>query len=141
MSDVPAIQMLSNRSYLLRAFYDWIVDSGCTPYMVVLTENHNVQVPQQFIEHGKVVLNVSPQATREFTIENKGVTFLARFSGVTREIYAPLASVSAIYAIENGRGMVFEEEDFIENSFDNAPKTSAADKKRAHLRVIKGDKG
>lgn len=139
MSDVQSVKMLSNRPYLLRAFYDWIVDSGCTPYIVVLTENYPVQVPTQFIENGKIVLNVSPEATRAFKIENKALTFLARFSGVTREIYAPVASVSAIYAIENGRGMVFEEEDFIEGVADKAPSVNATEKKRAHLRVVKKD--
>lgn len=134
------IKMLPNRPYLLRAFYDWIVDSGCTPYIVVNANEQGVEVPEQFIENGKIVLNASPPATRDFLIENHAVSFRARFSGVTRSIFAPVQAVLAIYAVENGRGIVFNEEDF--NDQGDAVAKPADNKKSAkkgkpHLRVVK----
>lgn len=142
------IKMLPNRPYLLRAFYQWIVDSHCTPYIVLDAENKLVRVPEQFIENGKIVLNVSPQATRDFEVTAHQLGFRARFSGVTRDITAPVASVLAIYAVENGRGIVFDEEDFSSSGDgevlpppDNSPpdnSTPAKGKKRPpHLRVVK----
>jgi stringent starvation protein B len=134
------VKMLPNRPYLLRAFYDWIVDSGCTPYVVVNANEQGVEVPEQFIENGKIVLNASPQATRDLAIENHALTFRARFSGVTRTIFAPVQAVLAIYAVENGRGIVFNEENF-DDQGDAVAKPSgkekSAKKGKPHLRVVK----
>ena len=54
--------MTPNRPYLLRAFFDWIVDNDCTPYIVVDTTIVGVSVPQNFIKAGEIVLNISPGA-------------------------------------------------------------------------------
>ena len=138
MSSLPNIQMLSNRSYLLRAFYDWIVDSQCTPYVIIDTEHHPVQLPREITQKGKVTFNVSPQAIRSLKIDHESFSFLTRFSGVTREINAPIDSVTAIYALENGRGMIFEEEDFMTGASLKEPpveaKTDASSK--SHLELI-----
>lgn len=103
-----------SRPYLLRAFYEWIVDNDWTPYVVVNAEVTGVSVPQDFVENGKIVLNVSPDAVRDLSLSNKYVSFSARFAGVPHEIYIPMRAVGAVYAKENGRGMVFkdEEDDF-----------------------------
>ena len=55
-------KMTANRPYLLRAFYDWIVDNKCTPYLVVDATYPAVKVPQQFVQNGQIVLNISPGA-------------------------------------------------------------------------------
>ncbi|MBU0455554.1 MAG: ClpXP protease specificity-enhancing factor [Pseudomonadota bacterium] len=103
--------MLSNKPYLLRAFYQWIVDSECTPYLLIDGEMKNVQVPQEFIEDGKIILNVSPRATRDFRISNHEVACRTSFGGVEKYISVPVQSIMAIYAMENGQGMVFEEDE------------------------------
>ncbi len=108
LDDIP---MSSSKPYLLRAFYDWIVDNNCTPYMVFNTEFPDVQVPQQYVEDGRIILNVAPVAVKSLLISNDGVQFNARFSSRLMEIYAPIKSVLAVYARENGRGMVFGDED------------------------------
>lgn len=103
--------MTSSRPYLLRAFYDWIVDNHFTPYIVVNADYPGVAVPQDYVENGRIILNVSPQAVRALKLLNDHVEFNARFAGIPYDIYAPVRAVGAIYAKENGRGMVFKEED------------------------------
>jgi len=47
--------MTSNQPYLLRAFYEWIVDNDLTPYIVVDATNELVEVPQEFVKDGQIV--------------------------------------------------------------------------------------
>jgi len=103
--------MTSSRPYLLRAFYDWIVDNNATPYIVVDADLPGVDVPREYIENGRIVLNISPSAARDLVLENDRVVFNARFSGVPYDIYIPIRAITAVYAKENGRGMVFKEEE------------------------------
>lgn len=118
--------MKSSRPYLLRAFYDWIVDSQLTPYLVINSEIKGVEVPQQFVEEGQIILNISPSAIRSLSLANTHVAFSAQFSGVSYSIYAPINAINAIYAKENGRGMVFSddtlEEDELVQADTEAPK-------------------
>ncbi len=102
--------MTSNRPYLLRAFYQWIVDNECTPYIVVEADMPHVEVPPQTVRDGQVVLNISPTAVQSLLLEDKQVTFSARFGGVPFEVYIPLYAISAIYARENGAGTMFPPE-------------------------------
>jgi stringent starvation protein B len=104
------MNMTSNKPYLIRAIYDWIVDNNLTPHLLVNAEYPGVQVPQEHVNNGRIVLNISPQACRGLHLENDRIVFTARFSGVTIQIYVVPAAVFAIYAKENGRGMEFGEE-------------------------------
>jgi stringent starvation protein B len=110
--------MTSNKPYLIRAIYDWIVDNRLTPYILVQAEYLGIQIPQEHVVDGKIVLNVSPSATRGLLLENDRIVFTARFSGKAEQIYVPPGAVLEIYAKENGRGIAFEVED--------APLTPAA---------------
>ncbi|MEE4462733.1 ClpXP protease specificity-enhancing factor [Azotobacter chroococcum] len=100
--------MNSSRPYLLRALYEWIVDNDCTPHLLVNAEMPNVQVPAGYVNDGQIVLNVSPSAVRNLHMDNQGVSFEGRFGGVAHSLYIPSDAVMAIYARENGQGMVFE---------------------------------
>lgn len=100
--------MNSNRPYLLRAFYEWIVDNDCTPHMVVNSEFPAVQVPQGFASDGQIVLNISPSAVRNLQMKNEAVSFEGRFGGVPHSLFVPLGAILGIYARENGEGMVFD---------------------------------
>lgn len=99
--------MTPNQPYLLKAFFDWIVDNQLTPYMVVNADFPNVTIPQQFVNDGQIVLNVSPSACVNFSIDTEMVSFQARFSGQPMLVSFPCAAVGAIYARENGAGTVF----------------------------------
>ncbi|WP_373288392.1 ClpXP protease specificity-enhancing factor [Legionella impletisoli] len=103
--------MTSSKPYLIRGLYDWIVDNDLTPYLLVNAEAQGVQVPQEHVVDGKIVLNISPQACRGLHLDNDRIVFTTRFSGQTSQISLTPGSVLAIYAKENGRGMEFEEEE------------------------------
>jgi len=103
--------MISSRPYLLRAFYEWIVDNHLTPYLVVNADWPEVEVPRDYVENGRIVLNVSPDAIRTLKLKNDHVAFNARFAGIPYDIYLPMRAVSAIYAKENGRGMIFKDDE------------------------------
>lgn len=105
--------MTSNQPYLLRAFYEWIVDNDLTPYIVVDATNELVEVPQDFVKDGQIVLNVSPSACVNFSLDVEGLSFQARFGGQPRRLSMPCEAVMAIYARENGAGTVFATEEDI----------------------------
>ncbi len=102
------MDMSSNQPYLIRAFYDWIVDNDCTPHLVVDAYQTNVSVPQAYVTDGQIVLNIAPRSVKAFSMDNEAVSFNTRFGGVPAEIYVPVKAILGIYARENGQGMVFE---------------------------------
>lgn len=103
--------MLSNRPYLLRAFYQWIVDSQCTPILVIDANNPRCKIPMDYAEGGEIVFNVSSSAVRDLKIANDFVEFKASFSGVIHIISAPVKAILAVYAEENGEGIFFDAEE------------------------------
>lgn len=105
--------MTSSKPYLIRAIYDWLVDNELTPYIVVDVKegDHRIQVPEEHISNGRIILNISPKACRGLHLENDRIIFSARFSGEVKQLFVPPQAVQAIYSKENGRGMVFSEED------------------------------
>jgi stringent starvation protein B len=98
---------LSTKPYLMRAIYDWCVDSGYTPYLSV-TVDSATRVPMEYVKDGQIVLNIGPVAVERFRIGNDLIEFSARFNGAGREISIPVGAVAAIYARENGQGLSFE---------------------------------
>jgi len=108
MSDIKKPAMSSSKPYLINALYQWIVDNKCTPYVLVDAYRPGVEVPQDFVKEGQIVLNVAPQAVMQLSIDNQGIRFNARFSGIPMDVYAPLSAILGIYAKENGQGMMFD---------------------------------
>ncbi|CAI1551382.1 Stringent starvation protein B [Serratia fonticola] len=102
--------MTPRRPYLLRAFYDWLLDNQLTPHLVVDVMRPDVQVPMEFARDGQIVLNIAPRAVGNLQLGDDEVTFNARFGGVPRQVLVPMAAVLAIYARENGAGTLFEPE-------------------------------
>lgn len=102
--------MTSSRAYLIRALNEWILDNDCTPYIVVNATMENVLVPEEHVNDGQIVLNITPSSVRNLLMDNEGVSFDARFNGQPQSLYAPIQAITAIYAKENGQGMVFEDE-------------------------------
>ena len=99
------------RPYLLRAYYDWLVDNSFTPYLVVDATYLGVNVPVEYVKDGQIVLNLSANATGNLQLANDFIQFNARFKGVSRELYIPMGAALAIYARENGDGVMFEPEE------------------------------
>lgn len=118
MSNIDIInsQFSSNKPYLFRALYQWILDNDGTPYLLVDATQLNVQVPREHVKNGQIVLNASPGAIQAWFVDNTAISFSARFSGKAQNIYIPMRSLLAVYAQENGLGMAFTEESGIEES-------------------------
>ncbi|TQV89814.1 ClpXP protease specificity-enhancing factor [Aliikangiella coralliicola] len=104
----------SNKPYLFRAIYEWLLDNEATPYILVDATKPYVDVPQEHIKNDQIVLNANPSAVRDWHVDNEAVSFNARFSGVSRHIYVPMNALMAIYAQENGLGMAFPPQDELE---------------------------
>ncbi len=102
--------MSPRRPYLLRAHYEWLLDNNMTPYLVVDVTLRGVNVPMEYARNGQIVLNIAPRAVGNLELANDEVRFNARFGGVPRQVYVPMAAVIAIYSRENGAGMMFEPE-------------------------------
>lgn len=111
MSDTKMPVVSSRRPYLLRAMHEWMTDNQQTPHLVVDANANNVEVPRQFVQDGKIVLNISFHATNGLTMNNECVEFNARFSGQTHYVRVPLHAVQGIYARETGQGMIFSDDD------------------------------
>lgn len=127
--------MTSSQPYLIRAIYEWIVDNNLTPYLMVDATRQGAIVPEDYLDdQGRIILNISPSATSELLMSNEEVTFNARFSGQAIGIVVPTYCVKAIYARENGQGMMFND--------DGGEDTSSTDvtgkKKRALLESVGG---
>lgn len=120
---------ISTKPYMLRAIYEWCTDNGYTPYLAVKVDGQT-RVPTQFVKNGEIVLNISFEATSGLKMENDSIHFNARFGGVSREIFVPVANVVAIYARENGQGMAFDvpkssADDLFEEQSDDLKGTAA----------------
>lgn len=129
------MEMTSNRPYVLRALYEWIVDNGMTPHVLVNANAGNVSVPEQHVHDGKIVLNISPAAVRDLDMGNTFITCHTRFSGNPFHISVPSSAILAIYAKENGKGMIFPEDESA--SSNRSEKESQHIGKRPKLKVVK----
>jgi len=126
--------MNSSRPYLIRAIHEWILDNEMTPHLLVDIEGDGVDVPAQQGQNGKIVLNISPQAVEGLMLGNDAIGFRARFGGIATDVYVPVAAVLAVYAKENGRGMVFSEED---NTPEPGDGSSPRQGRKPNLKIVK----
>ena len=133
--------MTSSRPYLIRAIHEWIGDNDLTPYVLVNAESPKAVLPQQFIENGKIVLNISAGAVTGLHIDDDWVLFSARFNGQAMDISIPIEAVLAIYAKENGQGMVLDREDSDDIPPPPGPKPATKSEKKSekkpHLQLVK----
>lgn len=137
--------MTSSNPYLLRALYEWIVDNGMTPHLLVDTRDSRVRVPVQFVKDNSIVLNLAPSAARDLMMRNDFISFSARFGGVPQEILVPVGSARRIYARETGQGMSLPEEESTTITAQDATEEPPKDPgpgpsnppKGSHLRRVK----
>tara|TARA_R110000868_G_scaffold318028_1_gene578797 strand:- start:11318 stop:11770 length:453 start_codon:yes stop_codon:yes gene_type:complete len=104
-------ELTSTKPYLVRAFYDWIADNDCTPYIIVDASHRDVVVPSNYVDEGRIILNIAGRAVNDFQMTNDFLDFEARFDGIVQKLYIPMDAIMAIYAHENGRGMVFADDE------------------------------
>ncbi|MBN2873426.1 MAG: ClpXP protease specificity-enhancing factor [Halothiobacillaceae bacterium] len=136
--------MLSKRPYLVPAFYDWIVDQGHVPHLVVNADAEGVVVPAAFVEEGHIQLNVGPNAVRNFHMDRVGVSFEARFGGHPEQIFVPMHAIRAIVDRDSGQGATFADEtdetfpDGSEVGHSSSSETGEDRKGRPRLRAVRG---
>lgn len=123
--------------YLLRAVYDWAVENGFTPHLIVDAAQPGVRVPAGSVQDGKIVLNVSPPAVQRFVLDSRAITFSARFGGKPFDVECALPAIRAIYARENGQGVGFPEADDSPPSAPEPGGTGRASGKRPTLKRVK----
>jgi stringent starvation protein B len=126
--------MTSLKPYLIRSIYEWIVDNDLTPHLLVDATHPDALLPEAFVEDGKIVLNVRPAAVHGLLLGNETIEFNARFSGRSQFLVAPVQAVLAIYAKENGRGMVFDKND---EDMDDTPPPTKKPPTKPQLRIVK----
>jgi stringent starvation protein B len=126
--------MTSLKPYLIRSIYEWIIDNNLTPHLLVDAEDSSAILPKEFIEDGKIVLNIRPEAIQGLSLGNEEIEFNARFSGKPMHISTPITAVLAIYAKENGKGMIFDQED---NDGDEPPPPAKKPTAKPNLRIVK----
>jgi stringent starvation protein B len=138
MAETP---VRSRRPYLLRAMHEWISDSNQTPHIVVDASLEGVEVPRQYVQGGKIILNVSSNATSMLSLGNDVVRFRARFGAATYDVSVPIVAVLGIYARETGQGMIFSEADTPPQPpappSEPAPTTTENKRAKPTLKVIK----
>ena len=133
--------MLSRRPYLIRALYEWLVDSGEVPHVLVDATVDGTQLPDGYVQEGRIVLNIGPSAVQALELGNEEIRFSARFGGSPRNVAFPPTSVLAIYGRESGQGMMFGPED--DGPEPDGPDGAAPDNRSARkpgkpsLKVIK----
>ena len=136
------ITVTPTRPYLARAIYEWICDNQLTPYLLVDATQPHTDVPLQFVKDGQIVLNLAPHAVHQLHIANEAISFSARFSGASKDIYVPLCAVLGIYARENGQGLFFDTAEYADAQVESAPllddnkQESEPSKKKPSLRIL-----
>lgn len=129
------VTMTSNRPYLIRGLYEWITDNGLTPHVLADATAEGIDVPPQAVKEGKIVLNLSQGAVRGLELGNDLIQCQARFGGVSSPVSIPVDAVMAVYARENGQGMLFPSDEKPDPPPDGGDDDDG--RKRSHLKVVK----
>ncbi|MEN8260517.1 MAG: ClpXP protease specificity-enhancing factor [Pseudomonadota bacterium] len=113
--------MTSLKPYLIRSIYEWVIDNRLTPHILVDADAEDAVLPRAYIHEGKIILNIRPEAVQALSLGNTHIEFNARFGGQPMQVRFPVTNVLAIYAMENGKGMIFD------NDGDDTPPPSSPD--------------
>ncbi|MDM5146808.1 ClpXP protease specificity-enhancing factor SspB [Candidatus Persebacteraceae bacterium Df01] len=98
---------LTIRPYLLRAVYEWCVDTKHTPYLIVENGRDDVSLPKSSVGEKNTVLNIDGEAVRDMVMADDVVSFTARFQGATFHVHVPMGAIVGIFAKETGSGLSF----------------------------------
>lgn len=130
---------LSTRPYLIRAIYEWCIDSALTPYLAVRV-NDRTEVPMSYVRDGEITLNLGPAAVRDLDMGNEFISCNGRFGGVPFQLFIPVEAVTGIFAKETGQGLVFQAADMPQPPPDakgDGLPVASKPTSRPHLKVVK----
>ncbi len=96
-------------------------------------EGDDVEVPDDYVKDGRIVLGISPRSVRALDLGNEAIAFGARFGGRHFDVNVPVRCVLAVYARENGKGIALAEE---EEEGERPPPDTPPKKGRPKLRVV-----
>lgn len=132
------------RPYLYHAYYQWILDNDNTPYLLVNCSYPDVDVPQEFIRDGTIILNITPRSVGNYFVDDEAISFSARFQGEIRNLYIPFGAVEAVYAQETSEGIMFQVEEYYSDvnylarkGDTEKPIVKKVTKKSGHLKLVK----
>ena len=128
--------MESTKPYLIRAIFDWCIESNLTPYILV-KKSKKVNLLPKFFKNNEIVINISPVSVKKLIIKNDLISFTARFEGVPQDIYCPLENIKSIYAFENGEGLFFDRICITGKQAKKTKKYVQREIKKPHLRIVK----
>ena len=138
------VTMTDRKPYLLRAIYQWIVDNDCTPHLVIAAPGagwvHGV--PLHLLQEEMLVLNISPTATVNLSIDNDSVTFNTRFGGQPHQVWVSMQAIVSLIARETGEGINLPPAEGLEEGPQDSDVTPSApdgeDKPSgSHLKILK----
>lgn len=98
-------QLTPINPYLIRATHEWIEDNNGTPHLIVDATTPDVEVPQQFVNDGQIILNIGSTSVVNLEITNEAVSFGARFNKVPENIYVPIHAIQIIFDRESQQTM------------------------------------
>lgn len=125
------------KPYLVRGLHEWIIENNLTPYLLVDASFENVAVPTAFVNDNKIILNAHPNAIQHWSLDNDAVSFSARFSGVPENLFIPINAILAVYAKENGKGMMFDERFEDDVPPEPSPTKTDSKKQKPFLKIVK----
>ena len=138
------ITMTDRKPYLLRAIYQWIVDNDCTPHLVIAAPGagwvHGV--PLHLLQEEMLVLNISPTATANLSIDNDSVTFNTRFGGQPHQVWVSMQAIISLIARETGEGISLPPAEGLENGPEDSNDSTPPDDDDkpadgSHLKILK----
>ena len=93
-------KLSSTKPFMFNAYYEWMIKNEITPHLLVDASVKGVKVPLDFVKDDCIILSLKPTAISEFQCLERGISFKARFKGVSEDIYIPYKAMEELIAIE-----------------------------------------
>jgi stringent starvation protein B len=84
--------------HLINAYYAWLAENGAKIHVQV---NGLLIDPDSFLHiygdpSNRIILNVGPEAVKDFMLDEDGLSFGATFRGQHRSVYVPLHAIESV---------------------------------------------
>jgi len=98
-------RLTSLKPFLFTAYYEWMLENEITPHLLVDATLPKVKVPQDYVKNGSIILSLIPTAIADFKCQHNGISFKARFKGVSEDIFIPFTAMEQLIALESGSAL------------------------------------